>query len=420
MIAKLQVINIVDLNAVIVIVKNKILKLNYKLESLKWLSFFTVEWVIKMNINDVRNEIAEKLETADDYKEIHNINEPYKKLLEEEIKFKPRNIEAYCLLAMVVEAMLLDDEPMDILEKCYEANHDVFSDDEYCMWATCMAYFIIDYYGCVEHDDNNKRKRALVILEEAVSRKSVFYQTYYALGQYYFENKLFDKASKVFHQAYMISKDKKYLYCEAISLLKASKLDEGVKTLESLSAYPLIEDELDFIIALTLGHTLAVMGDIEKASEIADILIDEKYVDFDGADWMLTDFMFTLGRYEYVVNYYDTNEYAESVSWRSEYFYSLKMLEKNAEALLKLESIVKEYEDEICLAEKEMSFGSDDDDYETADEKDEDIAETKEDIVVMKKCYDDVFVNNIKPIKEPYYDIVYECYYIGCPRHSSN
>ena len=370
-----------------------------------------------MNIDDLRDEISEKLETAGDHNEIHKVYEPYKKLLEEEIKYKPRNIEAFCLLAMVVEGMLSDVEPIDILDKCYEANHDVFSDNEYCMWATNMAYFIIDYYGCVEHDDNKKRKSALTILEEAVRRKSVFHQTYYALGQYYFENKLFDKASEVFHTAYVISNDRRYLYCEAISLLKASKLNEGVKILESLSVFPLIDEELDFSIVLAQGYTLALMGEREKASEIADILADEKYENFDGADWMFTDFMFTLGRYEYVVNYYDNNEYAEDVSWRSEYFYSLKMLGKDKEALLILEKLVKEYEEEIATAEKEISFGSGDDDYETADDKDEDIVELKEELIAMKKCYNDVFVNNIKPIKEPYYDITYECYYIGCPKH---
>ena len=370
-----------------------------------------------MNINDVRDEISEKLKTACDHNDVRKIHEPYKKLLEEEIKFKPIHVEAYCLLAMVVESMLCDEEPMDILEKCYEVNHDTFTNNEYCMWATCMAYFIVKYYGCEEVNDNKKRKRALEILEEAVKRKSPFYQTYYALGQYYFENKLFDKASEVFHTAYIISKEKKYLYCEATSLLKASKLDEGVKILESLCVDTLIDEELYFTVTLTLGHTLALMGNIEKASEIADILIDEKYEDFDDADRILTDFMFTLGRFEYVINYYDINEYAEGISWRSEYFYSLKMLGKDAEALLKFESIVKSYEEEIELAEKEISFGGDDDNYESVDERDEDIVEIKEELRAMKKCYNDVFNKSVKPVKEPYYDIVYGCYYIGCPKH---
>ena len=370
-----------------------------------------------MNIDDVRDEISEKLKTVDGHKEIHKLHEPYKKLLEKEIKLNPKNIEAYCLLAMVIESMLLDDEPMDILEKCYQENRDTFTDNEYCMWATNMAYFIVDYYGCVEQDDNKKGKRAVEILEEAVKRKSKYYQTYYALGQYYFENKMFDKASKVFHTAYTISKDRRYLYCEGVSLIKASKLDESVKIFEKLLVSPLVDIELDFNIALALGQSFLQMGDTEKASKIADILVDEKYEDFDGADWTFTDFMFTLGRYDYVINYYDDNEYAEDVSWRSEYFYSLKMLGKDKEALIILERVLKEYEEEIATAEKEVSFGSDDDAYETIDERDEDIVKTKEELRAMKKCYDDVFAKNIKPTKEQYCSIVYECYYIGCPRH---
>ncbi len=58
-----------------------------------------------MNINDVRDEISEKLKIAEDMGTVYEINETYTKLLEEEIKFKPIHVEAYCLLAMIVDSV---------------------------------------------------------------------------------------------------------------------------------------------------------------------------------------------------------------------------------------------------------------------------------------------------------------------------
>ena len=370
-----------------------------------------------MNIDSIREEIGEKLKTASDHIDIYNISEPYKNILETYINSNPKNISAYCLLAMVMEQMNCD-EITATLEKCYEENKDTFSDDEYAMWATCSAYFIFDNYGYVESKDNYK---AYKFLEEAVKRKSSFYQTYYALGWYYFENKLFEKASEMFQTAYSISKNKKYLYCQASSLLKSPKHTEGLKILESIYTKDFGDDELElnFKIALSLGFTLALMDETDRASEIAKILLNTDTDEFYGldADWPLTDFLYILGNFEYVINYYDENSYSEDPSWREQYFYCLKMLGKEKEATLKLESIIKEYEESIHEEENNTSYGTEDADWETDKNRIEYIVETKEMLETIKKCYNNVFKHNIKATREPYYDIVYECYYIGCPRH---
>ena len=368
-----------------------------------------------MDIEIIRKEISEKLKTAYDHIEIYNVNEPYKNILESYINSNPKNVSAYCLLAIVIESMInCSEERMYTLEKCYEENKDTFSDDEYSMWATCSAYFIFDDYGYTENKNNYK---AFKNLEEAANRKSNFHQTYCILGEYYFVNELFDKASETFHTAYSISKNKKYLYCEASCLLKASKHKEGIKILESLYRYPFLEEqkEIDFSVALALGSTLLLTNEIERASVIAKILLNTDASEFSCIydDSLLTDFLYTLGDFQYVINFYNDNEYSEDSSWRSQYFYSLKMLGQKKEATLKLESLIKEYDELICDYEV-------DDEFETELEKEETIAELKETIEGIKKCYTDVFEQNIKPTTEPYYDITYECYYIGCPHHDTN
>lgn len=54
-----------------------------------------------MNIDTIKSEIREKLKTAHNHISIHNVNEPYKNILEGEINLKSENVEAYCLLGIV-------------------------------------------------------------------------------------------------------------------------------------------------------------------------------------------------------------------------------------------------------------------------------------------------------------------------------
>ncbi len=351
-----------------------------------------------MNIEIIRKEIRDKLKTVYGHDEIYAVCEPYKIILESEINLNPKNIEAYYLLAIVLCEMNDVKLSINILEKCYEENKGTFSDDEYAMWATCHAYFIFDDYGYTENKGEHKVvMNAVKHLKEATKRKSNFHQTYYALGGYYFANELFDKASGLFHTAYSISKNRRHLYSEAISLLASSKKSEGIKILKSLYRDSFIDEELDFQIAFILGRELALMGEINEASKIANILLNKKYDKYTSKYNFsynivsqpdeIADFLYILGDFNYVSKFYEDNSpCAEDISWLGQYFYSLKMLEKYEEAYLKLNNFIEEVESKIRKWE-------------------------------IKKCYTDVFENNMKPSIEPYHNIVCECYYIGCPRH---
>ncbi len=56
-------------------------------------------------------------------------------------------------------------------------------------------------------------------------------------------------------------------------------------------------------------------------------------------------------------------------------------------------------------------------DWDSQEELDEYIESELEDIADIKKCYDDVFRKNIVVTAKPQYYIVYDCYFINCPRH---
>ena len=375
-----------------------------------------------MNIEIMRQEISEKLKTANNRDEGYTLLEPYKNILESYINLNPKNVDAYCLLGIVFFDMSDEEAAVAILKKCYEENYDTFSDDEYSMWATCSAYFAFYETDACEYDGSEDEYEMLKFLEEAVVRKSNFHQTYYGLGWYYFGNKLFEKASEAFHTAYSISKNRTHLYCEAISLLASSKKSEGIKILKSLYRESFIDEELDFQIAFILARELAFENKITEASIISKNLLKKEYdkhtkeYHFDqvSSPDEISDMFYLLGDFNYVAHFYENYyHFADCSHWLVKYFYSLKMLNENEKAYSKLEYVIQKLEEEISETELE-------DDWETPEEKEEHIADTKETIEDIKKCYNDVFQNNMKPSIEHYYDIIYKCYYIACPRHDTD
>lgn len=210
---------------------------------------------------DIKNIILKLQSTMTlGFEERAVISSEYKKLLEQIIVSDSKNIEAFCLLAMVLCELREDtDLSLKVLEECYDKNKDTFSDDGYALWATDIACFFLEECG------EEKEQQAVEMLQNAGVLNSKFPNTYYALGKYYFENKSFKKAAEWFHKAFSNSEKRIYSYCEALSLLSDSRLEKGIEILESLYVYPFVNEELDAKVALTLGRELALKGDINRA-----------------------------------------------------------------------------------------------------------------------------------------------------------
>ena len=105
----------------------------------------------------------------------------YRDILKSEISKNPSNIEAFCLMAMVTCELREDiEKSIEILEQCYAQNQSNFSDKGFALWATDMAYFLIEECG------DNFKERAEQLLTEAISRNSNYASTYYAYGKFCF------------------------------------------------------------------------------------------------------------------------------------------------------------------------------------------------------------------------------------------
>lgn len=357
-----------------------------------------------MDINIIMKKLLSVMTL--DFEERAVIFSEYKELLEQIIVSESKNIEAFCLLAMVLCELREDtDLSLKVLEECYDKNKGTFSDDGYALWATNVAYFLL------EECEKEKEQRAIELLQNAVLHNSKFPNTYYAFGKYYFENKSFKKAAEWFHKAILNTEKRIYSYCEAISLLADSRFEEGIEILETLYVYPFENEEQDAKVALTLGRELALKGDLKRAEEIAYLLMNTSYQEFDIEIDEMADFLYILKDYKACVDLYDRCNFLEDASWLNKYFYSMKQLGKFEEALGKLHDITEEIKSDVLEEQSNLSNFEDREDLEYY------ILSEKKRLDEIWKCYNEIFHEGVVPKSDNYYHIFYECYYINCPRH---
>ncbi|EGW39791.1 tetratricopeptide repeat family protein [Desulfosporosinus sp. OT] len=332
----------------------------------------------------------------------------YRDILKSEISSNPSNIEAFCLMAMITCELREDTEKsIEILEQCYAQNQLNFTDEGFAIWATDMAYFLLEECG------ENCEERAEELLSQAISRNSNYASTYYAYGKFCFKKSNFEKASKLFHKAFELSPKKSYGYCKAVSLLAFSRQDEGISELESIYSYPFEDEQIDVKIALTLGRELAHSGNTYKAKRIAEILLNTDYREFDIEIDEMADFLYILGDYKTCIELYDKSRYWEEASWLNKYFYALKQLGHKSIADKKLQEITGKIEKDIHETKMNPTDWESDEDYQYHIS-----SETKR-LLEIKEGYSEVFIDSIKILPDTYYNMFYQCYYINCPRHYS-
>lgn len=332
--------------------------------------------------------------------------EKYRDILKSEISVNPSNIEAYCLMAMIVcELREETEKSVEILEQCYVHNQSNFSDEGFALWATDMAYFLLEECG------EDSEERAVQLLSQAVNLNSNYSSTYYAYGKVCFAKKDFKKASKLFHKAFELCQKKSYKYCEAISLLAYSNQNEGITLLKSIYTYPFEDEEIDVRIALTLGRELAISGNVAEAKKISEILLKADYSEFDIEIDEMADLMFTLGDYKTCVELYDKYKFLEDASWLNKYFFALKQIGQGSIAKRKLEEVTEKIEKDIHEEKMNPTAWEDYEEYEYY------ISSKTRRLKDIREGYNKVFIYSIYISPDIYYDIIYECYYINCPRH---
>ncbi len=289
------------------------------------------------------NKIIKKLQGIMnlEYDERAKILKKYRDILKSEISINSSNIEAYCLLVMINSELSEDTETIEILEQCYAQNKLNFSDDGFALWATDMAYFLLEECG------ERYKERAINLLIQAINLNSKYASTYYAYGKVCFEKNDYKKASKLFHKAYELSQKKSHRYCEAICLLAYSNQEEGIQLLKSIYSYPFEDEVIDAKIALSLGRELAISGNIDEAKKIVELLLKTDYKEFEIEIDEMADFMYILGDYKTCIELYDKCQFLEDDSWLNRYFYALKQIGQANVAEKKLCEITEKIEKDI-------------------------------------------------------------------------
>ena len=358
-----------------------------------------------MELNKIIKELQSVMNLDFDKRAI--IFEKYRDILKSEISANPSNIGAFCLIAMITcELRENTGKSIEILEQCYIQNQSNFTDQSFAMWATNMACFLL------EESEETEHARAVQLLGQAINGNSNYASTYYAYGKVCFANKEFKEASNLFHKAFELTRKKLYKYCEAIALLACANKDEGIALLKSIYTYPFKDEDIDVMIALTLGRELATNGHINEAKKIAKILLETDYKEFDIEIDEMADFMYILGDYKTCVELYNKYQFFEDASWLNKYFCALKQIGQESIAKIRFQEITEEIEKSIAEEKTNPT------DWESREEYEYYIASETMRLKDIREGYKKVFIQGADILPDVYYHLFHECYYINCPRHS--
>ena len=354
-----------------------------------------------MNIEKAVEKMRKSIETLDE-KPYKSIFDKYRKKLLKEIDKNPNNVEVYCTLPIIfTELNYPDKKSIKILNKCYKINGAEFTDKEYAMWATNKAY-IIDT-GCF--DD---KEQVIDILSEAERRNSSFWETYFGLGVYYYNKKMYDEALKGFSKAWELSNIRKALYNAAICLLHIGKIKEAVLFLEDLYNMTWSNKYDKSQMAFTLVRELLILGEKEKAISIFNS-IDEKEEFF---SWEASEICYMINDYSGFVHFYECEDWYEEEDFFSMYIYSLIHSGNEEKAHEKMR-----YTREKILSNIEYIKYLPVEDFESSKDKKERILEEKNRLNSIEKAYKKIIETDFRPQPEAYYGIMERCYFINCPRH---
>lgn len=135
------------------------------------------------------------------------------------------------------------------------------------------------------------------------------------------------------------------------------------------------------------------------------------YKEFDIEIDEMADFIFILKDYKTYVELYDKYQFFEDTSWLKKYFYSLKRIEQTSITENKLKEITEKIEKDI--SEEQINPN----DWESYEDYEYYIRSETKRLKEIREAYDKVFIHSVDILPDIYYDIIYECYYIYCPRH---
>lgn len=337
-----------------------------------------------------------------DFEQRKPIFEKYKSILEEEISHNPDNVDAICLLGMVLCELRYDTEvSLDYLQNCYDKFAPTLSDDRFTLLVTNLAYFYLE--ECDEMEE-----KSIEMLKLAVAKSSKYPDTYYALAKALFIKKNYEEAANYFNKAYEITKDKRYKYCEAVSLFYHGDIKTSIDLLYR-SYSKVFCNEYDIRIGLTLATLLAINGQNDRAKEISDDLLTAEIDDINAFE--VADIMFLIGDYERCATLFEKEYLSAAASWLGEYYYSLKHSSQIEKAQLKFNQLCECIQQDILEEQKNPQ------EWDSPEELEEYIEREKKRLKSIENCFRQVFEHNEKPAFkfEPY--ILSWCYYINCPRH---
>lgn len=323
--------------------------------------------------------------------------------LSDRLSKNSKDIDAICTMASVHS--IIDDEAEYILEQFLKNNDENISSKDKARIYTNLAFY------------HEYSEQSLDYLLKAEAEFSPYYETYYGLALYYFneyqyneDKKYLEKSLIYFDKASKINDDYIIKFGYAVALYEIEKYDEAKKSFEALlNIYP---DRMKLLLALAYCH-LHLGNKKEALSYLSKVKDgpDEKYnlLSDDIAEYEVYDAYYTLDEFDIflenvkkiIANYY-------TIEWEH-LFYTLWKKEDKAlfdkickDSLLYFDNNIEEIKNDIDISEEE---------------KETDIAYIREEKQKFENMIERVKTTKEKPKIKLSLSPEFNCFLIDCVIH---
>ncbi len=310
--------------------------------------------------------------------------------LMEKIKEEPNNIDYILAFASVrMELRYGEEDAIKWIEDFFNKNKNSLTNEQKARIYTNLAFYYSESY---------EPEKEIVMLELAQKMESKYYQTYYALGLYYFdEEKNYPKAKIMFKNAYDLLKCPESIFNYGVALYMTQEYQKAKTMFQTVFS----ENTQFEYVDLALAYCEIRLGNRDKALKILESLNVNEYTFF------ISSGFFVLDEYKKCLNIYESeNLYrGEEDFLYSAFLYNQPLFENVVkDNLEELENDVKEYQEKV-ITEK----------Y-TQEEKQDDIEYFLGRLKTFKLLVADIR-QGIKPNCRLELFPKFGCYLIDCIRH---
>ncbi len=341
----------------------------------------------------------QQIASIKEYDEILPLIQKMESYLIEVLKEKEDCLDYILILASVqMELRKTEENSIKLIETFLEKYETTLTKKEKSRAYTDLAFYYRESFADEKEID---------ILKKAESFESEYPNTFFALANYFYENRDYQKAEYYLEKILEKNSDFKYMYSYASLLFCNKKYKEAKKIFQTLEKENFRSIKSNFAIIFCDIK----LGSKKQALEILEKLISYENIK-DDYDFELASAYYNLEAYDKCISVYKKNLDDFVLTYLEEYFYSLYAENKIEELenlvekeLISMKSFLKECEEDL---------------EESEEERQESISYHKEEIEKFEAMIENIKKGNKPSVDLIIHPMIHGCYLIDCIRHRLN